>query len=130
MRAPIPIGQVLHASGRTFDPQAVDFDVLDPFKGGHPMCAGDDRNCPDFELHRQRLLEHLDPERRSFLKSAFIATGGAAALTAGGVSLVAPAAAQTVAPRQGQPKHHYVPATADTGHWGYLRQLLNTLLDR
>ena len=22
----------------------------------HPMCAGDDRNCPDFELHHQKLL--------------------------------------------------------------------------
>ena len=57
------------------------------------MCAGDDRNCPDFELHRQRLLDDLDAERRSFLKSAFAATGGAAALTAGGMSLVSPAAA-------------------------------------
>ena len=47
------------------------------------MCAGDDCNCPDFELHRQRLLDDLDAERRSFLKSAFAATGGAAALTAG-----------------------------------------------
>ena len=24
------------------------------------MCAGDDRNCPEFELHHQRLLEDLD----------------------------------------------------------------------
>ena len=48
------------------------------------MCAGDDRNCPDFELHRQKLLDDLDAERRSFLKSAFVATGGAAALTAAG----------------------------------------------
>ena len=45
------------------------------------MCAGDDRNCPDFELHRQKLLDDLDAERRSFLKSAFVATGGAAAFT-------------------------------------------------
>ena len=67
------------------------------------MCAGDDRNCPDFEFHRQKLLDDLDVERRSFLKSAFAATGGAAALTAGGTSLVAPAAAQTVGARQGKP---------------------------
>jgi hypothetical protein len=39
------------------------------------MCAGDDRNCPEFELHHQQLLEDLDTERRSFLKSAFVATG-------------------------------------------------------
>jgi acetamidase/formamidase len=93
------------------------------------MCAGDDRNCPDFELHRQRLLDDLDAERRSFLKSAFAATGGAAALTAGGMSLVSPAAAQTVAPRQGQPKHHYVPATADTVHWGYFSKLLKPVVE-
>ena len=93
------------------------------------MCAGDDRNCPDFELHRQKLLDDLDTERRSFLKSAFVATGGAAALTAGGMSLVSPAAAQTVAPRQGQPKHHYVPATADTVHWGYFSKLLKPVVE-
>ena len=93
------------------------------------MCAGDDRNCPDFELHRQKLLDELDAERRSFLKSAFVATGGAAALTAGGMSLVAPATAQTVAPRQGQPKHHYVPATADTVHWGYFSKLLKPVVE-
>ena len=43
------------------------------------MCAGDDRDCPQFELHRQKLLDDLDAERRSFLKSAFFATGGARA---------------------------------------------------
>jgi hypothetical protein len=63
------------------------------------MCAGDDRNCPDFELHRQKLRDELDSERRSFLKSAFVATGGAAALTAGGLSLIPPAMAQTAAAR-------------------------------
>ena len=42
------------------------------------MCRGDDRSCPDFELHQQKLLDDLDAERRSFLKSAFLAGGGAA----------------------------------------------------
>ena len=28
------------------------------------MCVGDDRNCPQFELHRQKLLDGLDAERR------------------------------------------------------------------
>jgi len=36
------------------------------------MCAGDDRDCPQFELHHQKLLEELDAERRSFLKSAVL----------------------------------------------------------
>jgi len=43
------------------------------------MCSGDDQTCPQFELHRQKLLEDLDGERRSFLKSAFVAGGVAAA---------------------------------------------------
>src|SRR5262245_28158948 len=92
------------------------------------MCAGDDRNCPDFELHRQTLLDDLDAERRRFLKSAFLTTGGAAALTAGGAALVAPATAQTAGARQGRPAHHYVPATAETVHWGYFSKLLKPLV--
>jgi hypothetical protein len=67
------------------------------------MCAGDDRDCPEFELHRQKLLDDLDVERRSFLKSAFVAAGGAAALTAGGASMIRPAVAQTATARQGRP---------------------------
>ena len=59
------------------------------------MCAGDDHNCPDFELHRQKLLDDLDGERRSFLKSAFVAGGGAAAAWAGAGTLATPASAQT-----------------------------------
>ena len=51
------------------------------------MCADDDRNCPEFELHHQKLLDELDAERRSFLKSAFAAGGGAAALTAAGAMM-------------------------------------------
>jgi hypothetical protein len=48
------------------------------------MCAGDDHNCPQFDLNRQELLDSLDSERRGFLKGAFAATSGAAALTTGG----------------------------------------------
>ncbi len=90
------------------------------------MCAGDDHNCPQFELHRQRLLDDLDAERRSFLKSAFVAGGGAAALAAGGSALIQPASAQT---RPGQPTYHYLPATADTVHWGYFSKLLKPRLE-
>ena len=88
------------------------------------MCAGDDRDCPEFELHRQRLLDDLDAERRSFLKSAFVATGGAAALTAGGGVAGLAGRGQTTAARQGKPSHHYLPATAETVHWGYFSKLL------
>ena len=52
------------------------------------MCAGDDKTCPEFELHHSKFKERLDRERRSFLKSSFAAAGGAAALSAGaGVAL-------------------------------------------
>jgi hypothetical protein len=54
-------------------------EVLDRNTGENPMCTGEERNCPEFELHRQKLLEDLDAERRSFLKGAFAATGGTAA---------------------------------------------------
>jgi hypothetical protein len=93
------------------------------------MCAGDDRDCPQFELHHQKLLDDLDAERRSFLKSAFFATGAAAALTTGGASLVSPAAGQTTAARQGKPNHHYLPATAETVHWGYFSKLLKPVVE-
>ena len=92
------------------------------------MCNGDDRNCPDFERHRKKLLDELDSERRSFMKSAFVASGGAAALGAGG-TLISPAVAQTVAGQQGRPNHHYVPATADTVHWGYFSKLLKPVVE-
>jgi acetamidase/formamidase len=91
------------------------------------MCSGDDHNCPQFELHRQKLLEELDSERRSFLKSAFVASGGAAAAWAAGAT-VGPAAAQSAA-RPGKPAYHYLPATAETVHWGYFSKLLKPQLE-
>jgi acetamidase/formamidase len=89
------------------------------------MCAGDDHNCPQFVQHRQKLLDDLDAERRSFLKSAFVASGGAAAAWAGG-ALTTPASAQS---RPGKPTYHYLPATADTVHWGYFSKLLKPQLE-
>jgi hypothetical protein len=89
------------------------------------MCSGEDRNCPEFELHRKKLLDDLDHERRSFLKSAVVAGGGAAAWAASG-TLAAPASAQT---RPGQPTYHYLPANADTVHWGYFSKLLKPQLE-
>ena len=40
------------------------------------MCSGDDHSCPQFELHRKKLLDDLDGERRSFLKSASLMSIG------------------------------------------------------
>jgi acetamidase/formamidase len=91
------------------------------------MCAGDDHDCPDFELHRRQLLEQLDSERRSFLKSAFVAGGAAAAWAASG-TMISPASAQTAA-RPGRTAYHYLPATAETVHWGYFSKLLPPRLE-
>ena len=89
------------------------------------MCQGDDRNCPDFEEHRRNFLNTMDHERRSFLKSAFAAAGGAGVLGAGGLSLVTPsmaAAAQAIQPER--TNHYHLPATAETVHWGYFSKSL------
>src|SRR5262249_19949757 len=89
------------------------------------MCAGDDHDCPEFELHRQKLLDDLDCERRSFVKNAFFGSGAAAAWAASG-TLISPASAQK---RAGQPTYHYLPANADTVHWGYFSKLLKPQLE-
>src|SRR5450755_1634922 len=89
------------------------------------MCAGDDKNCPEFELHHRKFKETLDRERRSFLRSSFAAAGGAAAMTAGGISLVTPQMA--AAAEKNQPakrSYHHLPANADTVHWGYFSKKL------
>lgn len=89
------------------------------------MCAGDDKNCPDFELHHRQFKETLDRERRSFLRSSFAAAGGAAAMTAGGISLVTPKMAAAAEKHQpAQRAYHHLPANADTVHWGYFSKTL------
>src|SRR6478735_5835110 len=93
--------------------------------GRDTMCAGDDKNCPEFELHHRKFKETLDRERRSFLRSSFAAAGGVAAMTAGGISLVTPQMA--AAAEKNQPakrSYHHLPANADTVHWGYFSKQL------
>ncbi len=88
------------------------------------MCQGDDRGCPEFEHHRRLLLADLGHERRAFLKSA-VATMGGIGAAAGGLSLVTPAMAQAAAAAQPAKRgYHYLPATAETVHWGYFSKLL------
>ncbi len=94
------------------------------------MCEGDDPNCASFEQHRAALMGDLARERRAFLKSSFVATGAAATLAAGGVSLVSPALAQATAQRRpGQLGHTTLPANADTVHWGYFSKLLKPQIE-
>lgn len=89
------------------------------------MCRGDDPNCAGFAEHRRRFLGDLAPERRAFLKSGFVATGGAAALVSGGLALAGPAAARADAKgKLGQTAHYHLPASAETVHWGYFSRSL------
>ncbi|WP_411903844.1 acetamidase/formamidase family protein [Methylorubrum thiocyanatum] len=88
------------------------------------MCFGDDPTCAAFAEHRLRYRRDMEPERRAFLKSGFVATGGAAALAAGGLSLVSPALAQSSARRLKQTAHYHLPANAETIHWGYFSKSL------
>jgi len=89
------------------------------------MCRGDDPSCAEFERHRQDFHATMASERRAFLKSTFAATGGAAALAAGGLSLVSPALAQAATAKQPpQTSFYHLPANADTVHWGYFSKLL------
>ena len=89
------------------------------------MCAGDDRSCPEYESHRLRESLSLDRERRSFVKSAFAAAGGVAALGAGGISLVTPEMARAAAANQPAKRaYHHLPATSETVHWGYFSKKL------
>src|SRR5260370_9504191 len=90
------------------------------------MCAGDDKMCPEFELHHRKFKETLDRERRSFLKSSFAAAGGAAALSAGGISLVTPEMAAAAGRHQPAKRaYHHLPPNADPVHWGVFSKKLN-----
>jgi hypothetical protein len=74
-----------------------------------------DQGCSDAsELEAAAALK----ERRGFLKTAaLLGAGGAATLgSAGAAAWVRPAAAPET-PR-GRVAHHYLPATAETVHWG------------
>lgn len=89
------------------------------------MCHGDDVNCPHFAAHYKTFKEDLNVERRGFLKSSFAAAGGLAALGAGSMSLVTPALAQASAAKQpAKQAYHYLPANADTVHWGFFSKTL------
>ncbi|OAI52785.1 acetamidase [Planctomycetaceae bacterium SCGC AG-212-F19] len=66
-------------------------------------------------------------DRRDFLRGAL--TGGAAAgfgtLTAG----LFPGAAEAQQPKNGAPRHHFVPATDKSVHWGYFSKSLKPVVE-
>ena len=88
------------------------------------MCSGDDLACPNFEAHRRQFHRDMAPERRAFISSGFVASGGGVAMAADALALV-PAGLK----RPTSTRHHYLPATADTVHWGYFSKLLKPQLE-
>ena len=79
------------------------------------MCKGDDPTCADFEIHHRQFQEDMARERRAFLASR--ATGG---LNTAGLGVARPTASA---------RHHYLPANADTVHWGYFSKNLKPQLE-
>lgn len=86
------------------------------------MCKGDDPTCPEFEAHHRRFQEDMARERQAFLKSRFAASGG--------LSAVAAAQPKRMLSRPvGSARHHFLPANADTVHWGFFSRKLKPQLE-
>ncbi len=66
----------------------------------------------------------MAPERRAFISSGFVASGDGAAMAADALALV-PAGLK----RPNSARSHYLPATADTVHWGYFSKHLKPQLE-
>jgi acetamidase/formamidase len=73
--------------------------------------------------------EQVDEARRSFLKEAVIASGGAATVGTLGVTLMPSAFAQGAAPGSGKANHYFIPASDRTVHWGYFSRSLKPLVE-
>ena len=72
----------------------------------------------------------VSEDRRDFLKGAVAASGAAATLGAIGFPQVSPANAAEMTPRKiGTNNHYYVPASAETVHWGYFSKNLKPLVE-
>ncbi|MFQ5775081.1 MAG: acetamidase/formamidase family protein [Kiloniellaceae bacterium] len=68
--------------------------------------------------------------RRNFLKGAVAASSAAATLGAIGFPHISPARAAELKPgKVGTTNHYYVPASADTVHWGYFSKNLKPLIE-
>ena len=65
------------------------------------------------------IKEEFQEGRRRFLRNSMIVGGSAVSLGALGSSLSPSAFAASAKQSQGQPRHYYIPATAETVLWGY-----------
>jgi hypothetical protein len=79
------------------------------------MCKGDDPTCADFEIHHRQFQEDMARERRAFLASR--AKGG---VNSAGLTVAKPVASA---------RQHYLPANADTVHWGFFSKNLEPQLE-
>ncbi|MFQ5755663.1 MAG: acetamidase/formamidase family protein [Acidiferrobacterales bacterium] len=74
--------------------------------------------------------ETLTEGRRNFLKGAAAASGAAATLGAIGFPYISPVSAAQMKPgKVGTTNHYYVPASAETVHWGYFSKKLKPLVE-
>lgn len=93
------------------------------------MCTCGDPSHTDENHHealaraREDLTGPMSPERRNFLRGTLAAAGGTASIMAGS-SLLKGAQAKTPAEYMGKHKYHFLPANAETVHWGYFSKLL------
>src|SRR5690242_86696 len=73
--------------------------------------------------------ENVDRARRSFLKDAAVAGGGAISAGSLGVTLVQNAYAQGTGQAGRKANHYHIPATDQTVHWGYFSRSLKPLVE-
>lgn len=73
--------------------------------------------------------ENVDEARRSFLRDAVVAGGGAISVGALGVTVAPSASAQGSGPGAGRANHYHIPATDKTVHWGYFSRSLKPLVE-
>src|SRR5688572_12366520 len=72
--------------------------------------------------------EQVDEARRTFLRDAMAAGGGALSVGALGVTVAPSAHAQGAGEGTSRANHYYVPATDKTVHWGYFSRSLKPLV--
>src|SRR5918995_6619321 len=88
------------------------------------MCDSTDH---DHEDSTEEAREHLQLERRSFLKGAVVSGGAAATLAA--IGFPRASLAQQKPGLIATSNHYYVPASAETVHWGYFSKTLKPLVE-
>src|SRR4051812_21831554 len=87
-----------------------------------------EHQCDDGCNHEMPIsaVEQVDGARRSFMRDAMVAGGGALSVGALGVTMAPGAHAQGAG--EGRANHYYVPATDKTVHWGYFSRSLKPLV--